>query len=177
MSRIGGKPIQLKQSVKVNIDGNNVKVTGSKGELEHILPKSISLQLSESELLVIRENDQRQLRAMHGLTRSLLANMITGVNDGFKKDLEIQGIGYRAQVKEKNLVLNLGYSHPVEYPIPDDVDISVTDNTKISVQGIDKQRVGQVAATIRQFRKPEPYKGKGIRYAGEVISMKEGKTV
>ena len=176
MSRIGKQPIVLKDA-KVNLNGKRIEVVGKKGKLEHIIPDSIGIELSDAQAVVTCADGSRRTRELHGLTRSLIFNMVHGVQTGFSKNLEIQGVGYRAQVKGTTLVLNLGYSHPVEFPIPAGVEIIVADNTKITVNGIDKQRVGQVAATIRQFRKPEPYKGKGIRYEGEYIMMKEGKTV
>ena len=177
MSRIGNQPITIRNGVKIGIEGNKVQVSGSKGSSEHYLPDVINVEHKQDHLIVKRVNNSRRARSLHGLTRSLLANMVKGVEVGFKKELEIQGVGYKAQVSGKKLVLNLGYSHPVEYEIPQYVDIKVTDNTKILVQGSDKQQVGQIAAIIRDFRKPEPYKGKGIRYVGEYIMMKEGKTV
>jgi len=177
MSRIGDKPIALNDKVKVSIENSKIKVVGNKGVLEHEIPDSVSVAVNDNQLVVTPNDNHRKTKAIHGLTRSLLANMVTGVNTGFQKDLLIQGVGYRAQISGKKLIVNIGYSHPVEYQIPDDITITVADNTKISVQGIDKQRVGQASATIRQFRKPEPYKGKGIRYADEYIKLKEGKTV
>ena len=177
MSRIGKQPIAVNDSVKVSIENRTVKTIGSKGVLEHEIPESMEVVIDDKQLFVKDKENSRNSKALHGLTRSLLANMVTGVAKGFQKDLEIQGVGYRAQASGKKLTINIGYSHPIEYVIPDDVSITVVDNTKISVSGIDKQRVGQVAATIRQFRKPEPYKGKGIRYANEVVKLKEGKTV
>lgn len=177
MSRIGNKPISLSSGVTVTVDGKNVTVKGSKGELEHVVPELIELVVEDNRVVVSRANDGREARALHGLTRTLVANMVTGVNTGFTKELSIEGVGYRAKVSGRKLELNLGYSHPVSYTVPDGVDVSVTDNTKIAVTGTDKQKVGQVAATIRQFRKPEPYKGKGIRYATEHVRRKEGKTV
>ena len=177
MSRIGKKPIVINDSVKVSIENGTVKASGGKGVLEHKIPESMEVAIDDKQLLVTDKENSRRSRAMHGLTRSLLANMVTGVVEGFQKELEIQGVGYRAQASGKKLTVNIGYSHPVEYVIPDDISITVVENTKISISGIDKQRVGQVAATIRQFRKPEPYKGKGIRYANELVQIKEGKTV
>ena len=177
MSRIGNKPIPIASNVKIDIKGDKIKVTGAKGALEHVIPEGIKAEQKDEKIVVTRANDTRRSKALHGLTRSLLANMVTGVATGFEKALEIHGVGYRAQIQKKKLILNLGYSHPIEYQIPDYVDISVTENTKITVQGIDKQRVGQIAAIIREFRKPEPYKGKGVRYVNEYIRMKEGKTV
>ncbi len=177
MSRIGMKAITLGSGVKVELEQKNIKVSGKKGTLEHAIPDLIDVVVAVDKITVTRVDESRPAKSLHGLTRTLIANMVTGVDTGFKKDLLIQGVGYRAQVKGKTLALNLGYSHPVDYPIPDDVEISVAENVKITVEGSDKQRVGQVAATIRGFRKPEPYKGKGIRYQGEHIALKEGKKV
>ncbi len=177
MSRIGNKPVPIGKGVKINIDGQKIQVNGSKGALEHVLPDLICVEKNGENLLVKRENEGRQAKSLHGLTRSLIANMVQGVDTGFTKELEIQGVGYKAQANGKKLVMNLGYSHPIEYLIPPGVEIKVNENTKIAIQGTDKQQVGQVAATIRDFKKPEPYKGKGIRYVGEHIAIKEGKTV
>ena len=177
MSRIGNQVIPLVNDIKIDIEGKKIKVAGKKGTLEHTIPDEIDVEHEDNQLVVKRKNEGRRSRALHGLTRSLLANMVAGVNVGFQKGLEIHGVGYRAQVKNKKLVLSLGYSHPIEYEIPDDINVTVTDNTKLTVQGVDKQQVGQIAAIIRDFRKPEPYKGKGIRYVNEYILMKEGKTV
>ncbi len=177
MSRIGKRAIPLSDAVTVTVDGQNVAVKGPKATLEHILPEQISAVVEEKLLLVKRVDDSRQAKAMHGLSRTLLSNMIEGVVTGFKKELEIIGVGYRAQVRGTTLVLNLGYSNPVEYEIPAGVTIAVNDNVRIVVEGSDKQQVGQVSATIRGFRPPEPYKGKGIRYRGEYILLKQGKTV
>ena len=177
MSRIGYKVIPVNGKIKIDLQGKKVKIIGSKGALEHTIPEEIDLEIKDNELTVKRINNSRRSKSLHGLTRSLLSNMVKGVESGFEKQLEIHGVGYRAQVKGKKLILNLGYSHSVEYQIPDDVTIAVTENTKISVQGTNKQQVGQVAAIIRDYRKPEPYKGKGVRYANEYILMKEGKSV
>lgn len=177
MSRIGNRPIDVDPSINVELNGKNIKVTGKNGTLEHIIPKEINVSIEKNQLTLVITEPGRRARSMHGLTRTLVANMVHGVSKGFEKGLEIHGVGYRAQIQGKSLIINLGYSHPVEYPIPEDIDIAVAENTKITIKGADKQQVGQVAAVIRQFRKPEPYKGKGIRYVGEYILMKEGKTV
>jgi large subunit ribosomal protein L6 len=177
MSRIGNKPIPVPAGVKVELSDDIVKVEGAKAKLERKLPPLVSVELGDNLITVKRENDSKSARAMHGLTRSLLEGMVTGVSKGFVKKLEIVGVGYRGQVAGNKLTINLGYSHPVEYTVPDGITVTVTDNTKLSVEGADKQAVGQVAAIIRGFRKPEPYKGKGIRYEGEHIVLKEGKTV
>ena len=178
MSRIGKTPLTLPDKVKVTVaDGNQVTVEGPKGKLNWELPKAISLTVEGTKLTVERGNENREVRALHGLSRALVNNMVTGVSAGFRKDLEIQGVGFRAAVKGDKLDLSIGYSHPVLFPIPKEIKVAVTDNTKISIEGIDRQLVGQVAADIRAYYPPEPYKGKGIRYAGEQVRRKEGKTV
>jgi large subunit ribosomal protein L6 len=176
MSRIGNQPIQVGKA-KVEVKGQTVKITGSKGSMEHLVPGLISAAVDGDTLTVSRADDSRQAKSLHGLTRTLLSNMIVGVDDGFKKELEIRGVGYRAAVKGKNLTISVGYSNPVEHPIPSDIQISVAENTKITVEGMDKQQVGQVAATIRAYRPPEPYKGKGIRYVDEYVMQKVGKSM
>ena len=178
MSRIGKTPITLPDKVKVSVsDGNQVTVEGPKGKLTWELPKGITLSTEGAVLIVARANEQREVRALHGLSRALINNMVNGVSNGFRRDLEIQGVGFRAAVKGDKLDLSIGYSHPVLFPIPPEIKIAVTDNTKISIEGIDKHLVGQVAADIRAYYPPEPYKGKGIRYSDEVVRRKEGKTV
>ena len=178
MSRIGKTPITLPKNVKVILaqDGT-VTVEGPKGTLSWQLPKAITLRLDGEIVLLERANDLRGTRALHGLARALVNNMVHGVHEGFRRDLEIQGVGFRAAVKGEFLDLSIGYSHPVLFKIPQGVKLLVTDNTKISIEGIDKHLVGQVAADIRAYYPPEPYKGKGIRYAGEQVRRKEGKTV
>ncbi len=176
MSRIGNAPISVPSGVDVSVDGNDVTCKGPKGELSYTLPEGITAQVDGELLVVDRPDDERESKALHGLARSLVNNMVVGVNDGFRKDLEIIGVGYRAAAKGKNgLDLQLGFSHPISYEAPDGIEFEVPDQQKISVIGIDKQVVGQVAAEIRAFRKPEPYKGKGVRYAGERIMRKAGK--
>jgi large subunit ribosomal protein L6 len=176
MSRIGNQPIPLPSGVAVAINERALTVKGPKGELNIDLPEGITARLEGEELVLERPDDERESKALHGLARSLLNNMITGVNVGFRKELEIVGVGYRAAAKGSNaLELQLGYSHPVNYQAPDGIEFEVPDQQKISISGIDKQVVGQVAAEIRSFRKPEPYKGKGIRYAGEHVIRKAGK--
>lgn len=178
MSRIGKKSIELPASVKVDFAANGgVKVEGPKGRLEWQLPKHISAKVDGNTVVFERGSEARNVRALHGLSRSLVANMITGVSAGFVRDLEIHGVGFKAAVQGSNVNLSLGYSHPVLFPIPEGVKVTVTDNTKIRLEGIDKQIVGQAAADIRAYYPPEPYKGKGVRYAGEKIVRKEGKTV
>ncbi|MFV0338545.1 MAG: 50S ribosomal protein L6 [Chthoniobacterales bacterium] len=177
MSRLGNKPFNLPDKVKVTVDDGRVLVEGGKGKLDWTLPEGITLKVDDNNVVLSRKNDSGKMKAMHGLARSLVFNMVTGVSEGYKKDLEIHGVGFRAAVQGSNLNLNLGFSHPINYPIPSSLKISVTDNTKISIEGIDKQAVGQAAADIRRYYPPEPYKGKGVRYAGEQIRRKEGKTV
>jgi len=175
MSRIGLKPIQVPDGVTITIEGNTSTVKGPKGELVQHIPEGLEYSLEEGVFTVKRPNDSKQMRASHGLARALIANQVTGVTEGFVKSLEIVGVGYRAQVKGKVLDLQLQFSHPVEYPIPDGIQIDCPEPTRIDVKGMDKQLVGQVAAEIREYRKPEPYKGKGIRYVGEQIMRKAGK--
>ena len=176
MSRIGKKSIEIPEKVKMDLsDAGSIKVEGPKGKLEWILPKQIKLRIDGKQAVLDRDTEARTVKALHGLSRSLIYNMVVGVSQGFQKGLEIHGVGFRAQVQGKNLNLNIGFSHPV--PIPDGIKVTVTENTKVLIEGIDKQLVGQVAADIRSYYPPEPYKGKGIRYAGEQILRKEGKTV
>lgn len=174
MSRIGKKPISLPDSVKVQIEQADIAVTGPKGALRHSVPDGITVELADKELLVSRASDNRTHRALHGLTRSLIANMVEGVSTGFKKQLEIVGVGYKAEKTGNVLNLSLGLSHPVEFPEPDGISIDV-DKQIITVEGIDKCLVGQTAAQIRKFRKPDVYKGKGVRYVGETVRRKVGK--
>jgi large subunit ribosomal protein L6 len=176
MSRIGRQPVAIPKGVQVTAQDGSVKVKGPKGELVMSLVSGVSLAVNESEAVVKLERDDRNASAVYGLTRAILANLVKGVGQGFQKSLEIQGTGYRAALEGKKLVLQLGYSHPVEYPVPDGVQIKVDTPTKLTVSGADKQQVGQVAAHIRGFRPPEPYKGKGVRYEGEYIKRKAGKS-
>ena len=176
MSRIGNAPITVPDGVEISVSGADVTVKGPKGTLEHTVPEAISVAVDDGEISVSRGNELRQTKALHGLTRSLVNNMVIGVSQGFRKDLEIIGVGYRAQAKGKDrLELALGFSHPVEVQAPDGIEFDVPEPTKIGVVGIDKQVVGQVAAEIRSYRKPEPYKGKGVRYVGERVVRKAGK--
>jgi large subunit ribosomal protein L6 len=178
MSRIGNKPIGLPSSVVVNTsEGGKVHVKGPKGSLDWVLPTCISLSVEAGVVHLSRGDDSRDSRAKHGLSRAIVANMVKGVESGFVKDLEIQGVGFKAQVQGDVLNLALGFSHPILFRIPAGVKVSVADNTKVKVEGIDRQVVGQVASDIRSYYPPEPYKGKGIRYAGEFVKRKEGKTV
>ena len=176
MSRIGKRPVPIPDGVTVAYADSEVKVKGPKGSLVTALPDGIQIEIAEGEIRLSRPDDRRQYRSLHGLARALTANMVTGVTDGFSKELEIQGVGYRAEVKGKVLVIRVGYSHPVEMPVPEGLSVKVDANTKLVVEGIDKQLVGQFAADIRSVRPPEPYKGKGIRYRGERVRRKVGKT-
>jgi large subunit ribosomal protein L6 len=177
MSRIGKQPITIPNGVEVTIDGSHVTVKGPKGTLEHDLPADITISRDGDDLVVTRPDDERAHRALHGLSRSLVANMVTGVSEGFTRELDIVGVGYRAAAAgPKKLDLQLGFSHPVAFDAPEGVEFEVPAPTKIIVKGFDKQLVGQVAADIRKIRKPEPYKGKGIRYADERVLRKAGKS-
>ena len=177
MSRIGKKPLPVPQGVKAVAGANDITIEGPKGKLAKALPPMTSVKVENGNILVSRADDSRTARTMHGLARSLIAGMLVGVTEGYKKDLEIVGVGYKAQLAGQKLTLNLGYSHPVVYDVPQGIKITIADNTKLNVSGIDKQLVGEAAATIRRFKKREPYKGKGVRYANEHITIKEGKTV
>ena len=175
MSRIGRQPIPVPAGVTVAIEPERVTVNGPRGELMERVPRDISVEQTDGEILVKRPTDRGEHRALHGLTRSLIANMVTGVTDGFEKRLEIQGVGYRAALRGRDLELALGYSHPVSIKAPDGIEFEVPQPTRIVVKGASKQQVGETAAIIRKQRKPEPYKGKGIRYEGEYVARKVGK--
>ena len=175
MSRIGKKPISLPAGVKVTVDGNIVTVQGPKGTLAQTLPEGITITEEDNQVLVQRANDNKQQRAFHGLTRALIANMVEGVTNGFEKKLELVGVGYRAQMQGKKLVISIGFSHPVEIDAPEGIEFEVPAPTRITIKGINKQLVGNTAAHIRAIRKPEPYKGKGIKYENEHIRRKAGK--
>jgi large subunit ribosomal protein L6 len=177
MSRIGKIPIVLPPKVKVEVKGRKVFVEGPKGKLQMDLPPRTSLKVEGGKALLNRDGDDSQAKALHGLSRALVYNMVKGVTDGFVKKLEIQGVGFKASVQGKTVNMMLGYSHPINYPIPDQVKVTVEENTKLTIEGPDRQVVGQVAAELRGFYPPEPYKGKGVRYAGEHVQRKEGKTV
>jgi large subunit ribosomal protein L6 len=177
MSRVGLKPISLPEKVAVKLDGRTVVVEGPKGKLDFNLPEGISLRNEDGSVVVSRATEARQVRALHGTARSLVQNMIIGVSKGFEKNLEIHGVGLRAAVKGKELDLSLGRSHPLLHPIPSGLTVTVNENTKIKVEGIDKQLVGQFAAEVRGYYPPEPYKGKGVRYSDEHVRRKEGKSV
>lgn len=176
MSRIGKKPIEIPSGVTVTLEGNKATVKGPKGELSDTFNSDMAINIEDSVITITRPSDAKEHRAIHGTTRALLANMVEGVSNGFEKSLELIGVGYRAQKQGKKLVLNVGYSHPVEFEPEDGVEVEVPSNTKIIVRGINKERVGALASNIRAVRPPEPYKGKGIRYEGEYVRRKEGKT-
>lgn len=175
MSRVGRSPISMPKGVTVGVDDQVVTVTGPRGELTHVMPEGIAIEQNDGTLTLARANDDRDQRSLHGLTRSLVANMVQGVSAGFQKNLEINGVGYRAALQGSKLVLTVGFSHPVEVIPPSGVTFIVEGSNRVGVTGIDKQLVGQVAAEVRSVRKPEPYKGKGIKYADEVVRRKAGK--
>jgi large subunit ribosomal protein L6 len=175
MSRIGKRPIPIPDKVTITLEGQKVSVKGPKGQLSLSLVPEVSIEQEDTTLLVKRRNESRLARQRHGLSRTLVANMVEGVSQGFQKRLEIQGVGYRAQIQGKNLSLSVGYSHPVVIEPPDGIQLAVENNTNVMVSGIDKEIVGNIAASIRAVRPPEPYKGKGIRYSGEVVRRKVGK--
>jgi large subunit ribosomal protein L6 len=176
VSRIGKKPIEIPKGVTITKNGSSIKVKGPKGELERKVHPNISIEIKDNELIVTRPNDTKENKALHGLTRALIQNMVDGVLNVFTKTLDIVGVGYRAELKGKNLLLNIGFSHPIYFVPPDGVVLQTPAQTQIVVSGIDKQLVGMVAAKIRTIRKPEPYKGKGIKYSDEQIQRKAGKT-
>lgn len=176
MSRIGKMPIILPKGVSVSCNHSKIEVKGPKGQLVHHLPSGISVSVDGEKLFVHRANDQRSLKALHGLTRSIIANMVTGVSQGFEKKLEIVGVGFRAEPQGNDLKLSLGFSHPVLFPLPEGIKAEVERQTVITLKGIDKQLLGNVAAKLRSIKPPEPYKGKGIRYLGERVRKKVGKT-
>ena len=177
MSRIGRLPVAIPAGVEVTVaDGNVVTVKGPKGTLERALPTELEIKVEDGHVVVTRPNDLKRIKSLHGLTRSLIHNMVVGVSEGYKKELEVNGVGYKAAKQGKKLVLSLGYSHPVEMEDPEGLESVLEGQNKITIKGIDKQKVGQYAAEIREKRKPEPYKGKGIKYADEVIRRKVGKT-
>ena len=176
MSRIGKNPIKLNKNIEVTVNNNHINIRGPKGQLEHIIPESIAVQHKKEELIIKTLNDNKITKKLHGLSRTILNNMVIGVSQGFKKILEIHGVGYRAQIEQdKSLTLNVGYSHPVQIITPEEINIKVENNTIITVQGINKATVAQISSQIRAVRPPEPYKGKGIRYQNEIIKKKVGK--
>ena len=176
MSRVGNAPIAIPNNVEVKIDGQRVEVKGPKATMDLEMPEPITASVEDNEVVVSRPDDHRDSRSLHGLTRSLINNMVVGVNEGYKINMEIFGVGYRVQQKGKDLEFSLGYSHPILIEAPEGVTFSVDGNTKLAIEGSDKQQVGQIAANIRRLRKDDPYKGKGIRYAGEQVRRKVGKT-
>ena len=175
MSRIGKKPIPIPPGVKVQLDGMTVRAEGPKGTLSQLVPAGLTPRVADGSLVIERSGEDRRVRALHGLARALVANMVTGVKDGFERRLEIVGIGYRAQMQGKSIQLALGYSHPVLFPLPEGVTAEIDRQTAITLRGPDKAVLGQTAAKLRALRKPDPYKGKGIRYAGETVRRKVGK--
>ncbi|HOX58700.1 MAG TPA: 50S ribosomal protein L6 [Candidatus Paceibacterota bacterium] len=177
MSRIGKQPIAIPTKVKVEVKGQQIFIEGPKGKLNWELPRRTSLKVEDGKIVVNREGDDSRAKALHGLSRALVNNMVRGVSEGFVKRLEIQGVGFKAAVADNSVNLSLGYSHPIVYKIPSQVKVTVEENTKLVVEGPDRQVVGQVAAELRSFYPPEPYKGKGVRYANERVIRKEGKTV
>ncbi len=178
MSRIGNKAVEIPDKVRVSIDNDGeVSVEGPKGKLSWKLPCGIKASVKDNRLSLVREAETRSVKALHGLSRSLVHNMVQGVSEGFSKELEIEGVGFKAAVQGSTLNLSLGFSHPIPFSIPKDIKITVAENTRVTIQGVDKKLVGQVAADIRRFYPPEPYKGKGVRYAGEQVRRKVGKTV
>ena len=176
MSRIGKKPITIPKGVTVKVLDNAVEVKGPRGQLRQVHPAGITFEVSDGTIVARRESDEAQFRKFHGLSRSLVANAVTGVTDGFKRELDIVGVGYRAELKGKQVIFALGYSHAVVFDIPAGIDVTIEKQTHITVTGVDRQLVGQVAANIRRFREPDPYKQKGVRYTGEVLKKKAGKT-
>jgi large subunit ribosomal protein L6 len=177
MSRIGKQPIAIPAKVKVEVKGQRVHVEGPKGKLDWELPQRTSIKVEDGKVVVSRQGEAAEVKALHGLSRALVNNMVRGVSEGFVKKLEIQGVGFKAAVQGKNVNMTLGFSHPIVYPIPDQIKVTVEENTKLTIEGPDRQVVGQVAAELRSFYPPEPYKGKGVRYSDERVVRKEGKTV
>jgi large subunit ribosomal protein L6 len=177
MSRIGRLPVPIPAKVKVELQGRTLRVEGPKGKLSYDLPRRTAATVENGQVKVSREGDDAEAKSLHGLARALVNNMVQGVSEGFVKRLEIVGVGFKASVQGKTVTMNLGYSHPIVYTVPDQVKVTVEENTKITIEGPSKQAVGEVAAELRSFYPPEPYKGKGVRYAGEHIVRKEGKTV
>ena len=176
MSRIGRKIISIPRGIQVSIADDQVRIQGPKGQTTSVVPEGIRFERTEKGVVATRSSDSKKQKALHGLARSLLANAVTGVSQGFKKELDIVGIGYRAELKGKSVIFSLGFSHPVDFPVPDGISVAVERQTHLIVSGVDKQKVGQAAADIRSLRKPDPYKNKGIRYTGEKLKKKVGKT-
>ncbi len=176
MSRIGKQPVPIPDKVKVQISKGEIQVSGPKGNLTSPVPEGISCEQKDNELIFTRSDDKGQQRAFHGLARALAANAVQGVSRGFTKELDIVGVGFRAETRGQSVVFSLGFSHPIEFPIPDGIEVKVDKQTRLTISGVDRQQVGQVAAVIRSLRKPDPYKNKGIRYVGEALKKKAGKT-
>ena len=176
MSRIGNRPVDVPSGVELKLQDGRLQVKGPKGSLSQALPPEITVEIADDKVKFVRPDEKSKTRALHGLARALVANMVTGVTTGFSKELEIQGVGYRADARGKTLNLLLGLSHPLEMPVPEGLSVSVENNTRVKIEGIDKQQVGQFAADVRSMRPPEPYKGKGIRYSDEYVRRKVGKT-
>lgn len=176
MSRIGKQPIPIPDKVKIELTDTEIQMSGPKGNITSPVPPGINCEQKENELVFTRSNNSPQQRSFHGLARALAANAVRGVSEGFTKQLDIVGVGYRAAIKGQSLIFSLGFSHPIEYPIPDGIEVQVDKQTRITISGVDRQQVGQAAAVIRSLRKPDPYKNKGIRYVGEVLKKKAGKT-
>ena len=177
MSRLGKKPIHIPNNVKVSLDNRRISIEGTKGKLEYNIPSPITVEIKDNQIMVKRPSDSKTSMSLHGLVRTLLNNMIKGVTEGYQKALEIRGVGYKAQLKGKTISVALGFSHPIEYPIPDGITIETPKPTQLIIKGIDKVKVGEVAAELRDFYTPEPYKGKGVRYVDEYVRHKAGKTV
>ena len=177
MSRTGKQPVSIPKEIKITLQDNSITVASQKNKLELNIPSGILIELNDNILLVKRQENTKQLRSLHGTIRVLINNMVKGVTEGFKKELEIIGVGYKAQIKGKDLILNLGFSHPVEMAVPEDLNVSTPSTTRVVVEGIDKQKVGEFAAKVRRIYPPEPYKGKGVRYSGEIVRKKLGKAL
>lgn len=177
MSRIGRRPVGIPDGIKAEIDKNKVKVEGKGKVLEYVMPDGFTVEMKDNSIIIARPSDSREHRALHGTSRSLIQNMVTGLKEGFQKKLRIQGVGYKAQLKGKSLVLDIGFSHSVNYTPPEGITIETPSPTEIVIKGVEKQKVGEAAAEIRNFYPPEPYKGKGIRYEGEYVRQKQGKSI
>ena len=177
MSRVGRRPVDIPDGIKAEIDGNTVKIEGKGKVLEYVVPNDFTVEIKDNSIVVTRPSDSREHRALHGTSRSLIQNMVIGLKEGFQKKLQIQGVGYKAQMKGKSLVLEIGFSHSVNYNPPEDITVETPSPTEIVIKGAEKQKVGEVAAEIRDFYPPEPYKGKGIRYEGEYVRQKQGKSI
>ena len=177
MSRIGKRPIDIPDGIKAEVDGKKVKIEGKGKQFEYVIPEDFTAEIKDNKIMIARPSDSREHKALHGTTRSLIQNMITGLKEGFQKKLQIQGVGYKAQMKGKMLVMDIGFSHSIDYTPPEDITLETPSATEIVVKGVDKQKVGEIAAEIRDHYPPEPYKGKGIRYEGEYVRQKQGKSI